>query len=74
MTAPKGDELISIKGLNDSIPVKELLVVIGGADGSKQDIKVRCRIDTGITSTAVFCFLRLALSCHPDIYQDPIPI
>ena len=43
----KGDELISIKGLNDLSPGKELLVVIEGADGSRQEVKVRCRIDTG---------------------------
>ncbi|WP_298717317.1 aconitate hydratase AcnA [uncultured Oceanisphaera sp.] len=43
----KGDELISIKGLNDLSPGKELTVAIKGADGKVQQIKVRCRIDTG---------------------------
>lgn len=44
--ALKGDELISIKGLNDLSPGKELTVVIERADGSNQEAKVRCRIDT----------------------------
>ncbi len=43
----KGDELISIEGLNDLTPGKELVVKIAGADGKAQQIKVRCRIDTG---------------------------
>lgn len=43
----KGDELISIKGLNDLSPGKELTVTIEGADGKEQEIRVRCRIDTG---------------------------
>ncbi|GHA11475.1 aconitate hydratase AcnA [Oceanisphaera arctica] len=43
----KGDELISIKGLNDLTPGKELVVKIEGDDGKAQEIKVRCRIDTG---------------------------
>lgn len=43
----KGDELISIKGLNELTPGKELQVIIEAADGNKQEIKVRCRIDTG---------------------------
>ncbi|GAA3701231.1 aconitate hydratase AcnA [Oceanisphaera sediminis] len=43
----KGDELISIKGLNDLSPGKELVVKIEGANGKAQQIKVRCRIDTG---------------------------
>ncbi|MBR9857122.1 MAG: aconitate hydratase AcnA [Gammaproteobacteria bacterium] len=43
----KGDELISIKGLNDLSPGKELTVAIKGAGGKAQEIKVRCRIDTG---------------------------
>ncbi|MBM7454828.1 aconitate hydratase [Oceanisphaera litoralis] len=43
----KGEELISIKGLNDLTPGKELTVKIVDADGKVQQIKVRCRIDTG---------------------------
>ncbi|MFP2769422.1 aconitate hydratase AcnA [Oceanisphaera sp. KMM 10153] len=43
----KGDELISIKGLDDLTPGKELVVKIAGVDGRAQQIKVRCRIDTG---------------------------
>ncbi|MGO5000647.1 aconitate hydratase AcnA [Oceanisphaera sp. W20_SRM_FM3] len=42
----KGDELISIKGLNDLSPGKTLTVVIEGADGSSQEAHVKCRIDT----------------------------
>ncbi|MDX1266794.1 MAG: aconitate hydratase AcnA, partial [Oceanisphaera sp.] len=43
----KGDELISIKGLNDLSPGKELVVKIEGAGGKTQEIRARCRIDTG---------------------------
>ena len=43
----KGDELISIKGLNDLSPGKELTVAIEAADGKTKEIRVRCRIDTG---------------------------
>ncbi|MGB5855337.1 MAG: aconitate hydratase AcnA [Oceanisphaera sp.] len=42
----KGDELISIKGLSELTPGKELLVVIEASDGTKQEANVRCRIDT----------------------------
>lgn len=41
-----GDELISVKGLNELSPGKELLVVIESSDGTQQEAKVRCRIDT----------------------------
>ncbi|WP_322348431.1 aconitate hydratase AcnA [Oceanisphaera profunda] len=42
----KGDELLSIKGLNDLNPGKTLTVVIESTDGSSQEAQVRCRIDT----------------------------
>src|SRR5699024_6712435 len=41
-----GNELLSIKGLNDLSPGKELTLVIERADGSKKECQVRCRIDT----------------------------
>ena len=42
----RGDELISLKGLNDLSPGKTLTVVIERADGSRQEAQVKCRIDT----------------------------
>jgi aconitate hydratase len=44
----KGDEEISIFGLGDIHPQQELMVEIKRADGSKQQIKVKSRIDTAI--------------------------
>ncbi len=44
----KGDEEISISGLDDIHPQQELTLEIKRADGSKQHIKVKSRIDTPI--------------------------
>jgi aconitate hydratase len=44
----KGDEEISISGLDDIRPQQELLLTIKYADGSKKEIKVKSRIDTPI--------------------------
>ncbi|GAA3526325.1 aconitate hydratase AcnA [Zobellella aerophila] len=43
----KGDELISITGLDELEPGKLLAVQIVGAEGNKNTIRARCRIDTG---------------------------
>ena len=43
----KGDELLNIKGLNNLSPGKTLTVEIERADGSRQEVQVKCRIDTG---------------------------
>jgi aconitate hydratase len=44
----KGDEEISISGLDDIKPQQELMLEIKRSDGSKQQIKVKSRIDTPI--------------------------
>ena len=44
----KGDETISIEGLDDIRPQQELTLVIKRADGSEQKVKVKSRIDTTI--------------------------
>jgi aconitate hydratase len=44
----KGDEVISISGLDDIHPQQELSVSIRFADGSVKNIKVKSRIDTAI--------------------------
>ncbi|MDH3320006.1 MAG: aconitate hydratase AcnA, partial [Betaproteobacteria bacterium] len=44
----KGDETIDIAGLDDIRPQQELTLAITRADGSRQEIKVRSRIDTPI--------------------------
>jgi aconitate hydratase len=44
----KGDETISISGLDDIRPQQELTLEIQEADGSKRQIKVKSRIDTAI--------------------------
>jgi aconitate hydratase len=44
----KGDETISISGLDDIHPQQELTLTIAYADGSKKEIKVKSRIDTAI--------------------------
>ncbi len=44
----KGEETISIEGLDDIHPQQELTLVIRRADGSEQKVKVRSRIDTAI--------------------------
>ncbi len=44
----KGDETISIEGLDDIRPQQELTLVIRRADGSEQKVKVKSRIDTTI--------------------------
>ena len=44
----KGDETIDVLGLDDIRPQQELALVITRADGSKQTLKVRSRIDTAI--------------------------
>jgi len=44
----KGDEEISISGLDDIHPQQELTLEIKRSDGTKQQIKVKSRIDTAI--------------------------
>ena len=44
----KGDEEISVSGLDDIRPQQELALTIKRADGSSQAIKVKSRIDTAI--------------------------
>ncbi len=44
----KGDEEISISGLDDIHPQQELTLEIKRTDGTKQQIKVKSRIDTAI--------------------------
>jgi len=44
----KGEETISIEGLDDIRPQQELTLVIRRADGSEQKVKVKSRIDTTI--------------------------
>jgi aconitate hydratase len=44
----KGDETIDVLGLDDLQPQQILTLVITRADGSKQELKVKSRIDTAI--------------------------
>jgi len=44
----KGDETIDVLGLDDIRPQQELTLVVTRADGSKQQLKVKSRIDTAI--------------------------
>jgi aconitate hydratase len=44
----KGDETIDVLGLDDIRPQQELTLVITRADGSRQALKVKSRIDTAI--------------------------
>ncbi|HEX2649913.1 MAG TPA: aconitate hydratase AcnA [Burkholderiales bacterium] len=44
----KGDETVSVSGLDNIRPQQELTLDIQKADGSKQQIKVKSRIDTAI--------------------------
>jgi len=44
----KGDEQIDVLGLDDIRPQQELTLVIQRADGSRQEVKVKSRIDTPI--------------------------
>jgi len=44
----KGDETVDILGLDDIRPQQELTLVVTRADGSKQTLKVKSRIDTAI--------------------------
>jgi aconitate hydratase len=44
----KGDEQISVSGLDDIRPQQMLKLVIQRADGSRQEIQVKSRIDTAI--------------------------
>ena len=44
----KGDEEISVLGLDDILPQQELTLVISRKDGSRQEVKVLSRIDTPI--------------------------
>ncbi len=44
----KGDETIDVLGLDDIRPQQELTLAIRRADGSRQEVKVRSRIDTAI--------------------------
>ncbi|MGH8688105.1 MAG: aconitate hydratase AcnA, partial [Burkholderiales bacterium] len=44
----KGDETIDVLGLDDLRPQQELTLVITRADGTRQELKVKSRIDTAI--------------------------
>ena len=44
----KGDETVSIKGLDDIRPQAEVPCVITFADGTEKEITIKCRIDTAI--------------------------
>jgi aconitate hydratase len=46
--ALKGDEQIDVLGLDDIRPQQELTLVIQRADGARQEVTVRSRIDTAI--------------------------
>ncbi len=47
----KGDETFDVLGVGDDIkPQQDLTLVIHRADGEKQKVQVRCRIDTPIES------------------------
>jgi aconitate hydratase len=43
-----GQEVIDIEGFDQIIPQQELTLVIHRPDGSRQDVRVKSRIDTGI--------------------------
>jgi aconitate hydratase len=43
-----GDEVIDVVGLDDIRPQQELTLVIKRADGSRQEVRVKSRIDTAI--------------------------
>jgi aconitate hydratase len=44
----RGDEVIDVVGLDDIRPQQELTLVIKRADGSRQEVRVKSRIDTAI--------------------------
>jgi aconitate hydratase len=44
----KGDEMIDVLGLDDIHPQQDLTLVIQRADGTRQEVKVKSRIDTPI--------------------------
>jgi aconitate hydratase len=44
----KGDETVDVLGLDDIRPQQELTLVITRADGSREERKVKSRIDTAI--------------------------
>ncbi|WP_308916925.1 aconitate hydratase AcnA [Jannaschia sp. LMIT008] len=44
----KGDESVSIQGLPDVRPLQEVTATITRADGTTQDITLKCRIDTEV--------------------------
>jgi aconitate hydratase len=44
----KGDESFTIKGLADVTPLQEVACTITRADGSTEEITLKCRIDTAI--------------------------
>jgi aconitate hydratase len=44
----KGDETVDVLGLDDTRPQQELTLVVTRADSSKQELKVKSRIDTAI--------------------------
>jgi aconitate hydratase len=44
----KGDETVDVLGLDDIRPQQELTLVVTRADGSRQELKVKSRIDTAI--------------------------
>ncbi len=46
--ALKGDETFTIKGLADVTPLQEVVCTLARADGSTEDITLKCRIDTAI--------------------------
>jgi aconitate hydratase len=44
----KGDEVVDVVGLDDIRPQQELTLVIRRADGARQEVRVKSRIDTAI--------------------------
>jgi aconitate hydratase len=44
----RGDETVDVLGLDDIRPQQELTLAIRRADGSRQEVKVKSRIDTAI--------------------------
>lgn len=44
----QGDERFDILGLDDLQPQQEVTLVIHGQDGSRREVRLRCRIDTAI--------------------------
>jgi aconitate hydratase len=44
----KGDETVDVLGLDDLRPQQEITVVVTRADGSRQELRAKSRIDTAI--------------------------